>query len=253
MSVKRKIALVICIIVAIVSGSLAAYFALDKQNTKEVNKEVEKVAKKPKEEKVEAPAVEEKEEIPINFDELKAINPDIYGWVNIAGTEIDYPILQSETDNNYYLRRNSAGEHSIPGCIFTENYNKKDFTDFNTMVYGHYMTDNTMFGRLISYRDQAFFDSHPEITIYLPDKKLTYEIFAAVQYDDRHIMESFDFNDPFGRLGYIESLKNARSMSNVVKNDVEVNEDSHLITLSTCVPEVETDRFLVVGVLKEDK
>lgn len=250
MSIKRKIALVICIIVAIVSGSLAAYFTLDKKNTQESDKKVEKVAKKP--EAAVTKEEEKKEEvIPINFAELKAINPDIYAWITIAGTEIDYPVLQRVDDNNYYLRRNSAGEHSIPGCIFTENYNKQDFSDFNTMVYGHYMTDNTMFGRLLNYRDQAFFTSHPEITVYLPNQKLTYEIFAAVQYDDRHIMESFDFNDVFGKLGYIESLKSARSMENIVKSDIDVNENSHLITLSTCSPEDDNARFLVVGVLKE--
>lgn len=253
MSIKRKLLIVVCIIVAIVSGGLAAYYVVDKQSTEKVNEQVEKAAKKsekPKEE-VEETTEPEKEIIPINFEELWAINPDIYGWITIDGTEINYPILQRESDNNYYLRRNSAGEHSIPGCIFTENYNNKEFTDFNTMVYGHYMTDNTMFGRLISYRDQAFLDTHPEITVYLPDKKFTYEIFAAVQYDDRHILQSFDFNDVFGRLGYIESLKNSRSMNNIVNQNIEVNENSHLITLSTCVPELDDARFLVVGVLKE--
>ena len=134
-------------------------------------------------------------EIPIDFEALWEINPEAYAWITIPGTEIDYPILQSETDNTYYLTHNIEGEESPEGAIFTEDYNSKDFKDPNTVIYGHNMRNGSMFQGLHEYMDRAFFDENREVLIYLPDKILHYEIFAAYLYDDRHLLESFDFED----------------------------------------------------------
>ena len=73
-----------------------------------------------------------------NFDELKAQNSDVCGWITIYGTHVDYPIVQSE-DNSTYLMRNPRGEYSLSGSIFMDYMNQKDFSDFNTIIYGHHM------------------------------------------------------------------------------------------------------------------
>ena len=71
---------------------------------------------------------EQKEVIPVKFEELQAVNPDIYAWITVPGTVIDYPILQHASDNTYYLMHNIDGSYGYPGCIYTENMNSKDFT-----------------------------------------------------------------------------------------------------------------------------
>ena len=78
-----------------------------------------------------------KVDIPIDFAALKEKNPDVYAWINIPGTAIDYPILQRENDNTYYLDHTIDHEEKTEGAIFTENYNNTDFEDPNTVIYGH--------------------------------------------------------------------------------------------------------------------
>lgn len=78
-----------------------------------------------------------KVDIPIDFAALKEKNPDVYAWISIPGTAIDYPVLQRENDNTYYLDHTIDHEEKTEGAIFTENYNNTDFEDPNTVIYGH--------------------------------------------------------------------------------------------------------------------
>ena len=80
-----------------------------------------------------------KVDIPIDFAALKEKNPDVYAWISIPGTAIDYPVLQRENDNTYYLDHTIDHEEKTEGAIFTENYNNTDFEDPNTVIYGHDM------------------------------------------------------------------------------------------------------------------
>ncbi len=188
-------------------------------------------------------------EIPIDFETLWEINPEAYAWITIPGTEIDYPILQSETDNTYYLTHNIEGEESPEGAIFTEDYNSKDFEDPNTVIYGHNMRNGSMFQGLHEYMDRAFFDENREVLIYLPDKILHYEIFAAYLYDDRHLLESFDFEDEDVFEAYLNRIFSIRDMNSFIDTDMEVTAEDKIITLSTCYSNESNQRYLVQAVL----
>lgn len=188
-------------------------------------------------------------EIPIDFEALWEINPEAYAWITIPGTEIDYPILQSETDNTYYLTHNIEGEESPEGAIFTEDYNSKDFKDPNTVIYGHNMRNGSMFQGLHEYMDRAFFDENREVLIYLPDKILHYEIFAAYLYDDRHLLESFDFEDEDVFEAYLNRIFSIRDMNSFIDTDMEVTAEDKIITLSTCYSNESNQRYLVQAVL----
>lgn len=72
------------------------------------------------------------------------MNPDVYAWITVPGTEIEYPILQHPSDNSYYFMHNIDGSYGYPGCIYTENLNSKDFADNNTVIYGHDMKNDSM-------------------------------------------------------------------------------------------------------------
>ena len=116
---------------------------------------------------------------------LQQINPEAYAWLEITGTDISFPILQSAEDETFYLTHNIYGEEDDNGSIYTEYYNNTDFADPNTVIYGR--NRDEMFGKLHQFQDRDFFDTHREIKIYTAGKTLTYKIFAAYTYDDRHL------------------------------------------------------------------
>lgn len=188
-------------------------------------------------------------ENPVNFEKLKSINPDIYAWIRIPNTNIDYPIAQRAGDDEYYLHHDMYGQPGFAGCIYTEDCNSKDFSDPNTLIYGHNMKNKSMFQNLHLFRDEDFFNNNPYVYIYTPDRILVYEIFAAYVYDDRHIMNSFDFDDNEVFAQYLEDIFNVRSMEKHLRKDVSVNPYDRIITLSTCIGGYTGSRYLVQAVL----
>lgn len=186
----------------------------------------------------------------LDWTKLHNVNADIYAWISIPGTGIDYPVLQHPTDDSYYLNYNMNGTRGYPGCIYTEHANSKDFTDFETVIYGHNMRNDSMFASLHKYEDQSFFNNFPYVYIYTDDGKvLVYQIFAAYQSGDEHILYSNDFSTDEGRLAYLESIVKNNGESPQVRDQIQLWADSHILTLSTCVTKDSDKRFLVQAVL----
>ncbi len=194
---------------------------------------------------------DQKVEVPVDFDKLKTANPDIYAWINIPEVSVDYPILQSDKSNEYYLNRTINGKWSAYGSIFTEDYNKKDFSDFNTLIYGHNMKNGTMFGSLKKFRDASFFKENRYINIYLENRVLKYEIFAACTWDNKHILASRNFDIMENRTAYLQEIFAVRDMNSQINKEIEVTADDKIITLSTCMND-KSKRFIVSGVLVYD-
>ena len=188
-------------------------------------------------------------EIPIDFDSLQEQNPDVYAWITVPGTQIDYPILQSPDDNSYYLTHTIDGEEKTGGAIFTENYNHTDMEDPNTVIYGHDMRNGSMFQNLLNYQDREFFDENREVIIYTPDAIRHYKIFAAYLYDDRHLLQSFNFHNTDVYRQYLDSIFSIRDMNACIDTSVEVDTDDKIITLSTCYGSQSDRRYLVQAVL----
>ena len=109
-------------------------------------------------------------ENPIDFEKLLEINDDIYAWIRIPDTNIDYPIVQRAGDDAYYLRRDIYKKPKVAGSIFTEDCNSKDFDDPNTVIYGHNMRNKSMFQNLHLYEDPDFFKENPYVYIYTPGR-----------------------------------------------------------------------------------
>ena len=189
-----------------------------------------------------------KAEIPIDFEKLKKENPDIYAWIQIPGTKVDYPIVQSPSDDVYYLNHTVAGVEGYPGSIYTESLNKKDFSDKNTVIYGHNMKDGAMFGGLDQYVDPSFMNEHGEVIVYTPEHMFTYRVFAAVTYDDRHILKSFDCNEEGQFQAFLDSVMSVQNIASQFSSSVEATVQDRIITLSTCNSN-STQRFLVEAVL----
>ena len=190
---------------------------------------------------------------PIDFESLWETNQDVYAWITIPGTAIDYPILQHEADDSYYLDYTIDGLKGYPGCIYTERVNSKDFTDNNTVIYGHNMKNGTMFAGLHKFEDADFFKEHKQVLIYTPEREYDYTIFAAYIYDDRHLMYSFNFADEQVYATYLEDIQNMRSMNALIREDITVTAEDKIITLVTCIGNQPSKRLLVQAVLNQDE
>lgn len=188
---------------------------------------------------------------PVDFDGMWKVNQDVYAWITVPGTVIDYPILQHATDNTYYLNYNIDGSYGYPGCIYTENMNSKEFTDNNTVIYGHNMKNGTMFAGLHKFEDANFFNEHDQVIIYTPEKELDYTIFAAYIYDDRHLLYSFNFADEQVYANYLTDIQNMRSMNANIREDITVTAEDKIITLVTCMANQPSKRLLVQAVLNQ--
>lgn len=188
---------------------------------------------------------------PIDWEGMWEINEDVYAWITIPGTVIDYPILQHATDNTYYLNYNIDGSYGYPGCIYTENMNAKDFSDNNTVIYGHNMKNGSMFAGLHQYEEKGFFEEHSKVMIYTPEKEYEYTVFAAYIYDDRHLLYSFDFANEEVYASYLDTVLNMRDLSANIRDDIIVTKDDNIITLVTCMSKQPDKRLLVQAVLNE--
>ena len=190
---------------------------------------------------------------PIDFAALQAQNPDIYAWIKVPGTKVDYAVLRSnDKPEDFYLNHDTNGKYKFAGSIYSQMLNKDDFTDPNTILYGHNMNNGSMFASLHKFRNAEFFNENKYIYIYTPGHILTYTIYSAYRYDNRHILYSFDFSNPQVFADYIEMTKNPKSTIVNVRRDVEVTAQDRIITLSTCITN-DNYRYLVQGVLTDDQ
>ena len=186
---------------------------------------------------------------PVNLSELSAQNPDIYSWICIPNTNVNYPVAQSAEDDNFYLDHDIYKGYSFPGTIYSQSCNKRDYTDRVTVLYGHNMLDGSMFATLHYFSDPQFFEENKYIYIYTKDRKLTYEVVSAYIYDDRHIMNSFNFLDDKVYAEWQQEALNPRSVSSNVRKDITLTKDDKMIVLSTCLNGGGDGRYLVQGVL----
>ena len=248
---KRKIIALICLGLGLTCGAIGIYKYIEEKNAgkeyEKLQQEVVKEEPKPVEEPEPEPV--SKVEIPIDFAALQQQNPDVYAWIQVPGTEVDYPILQSSNDNTYYLNHTIDGEEKKEGAIFTENYNTKTFEDPNTVIYGHDMKNGSMFQSIHKYMDRSFFDNNRDIVIYMPDQILRYKIFAAYLTDNRHLLMNYNFWSKDEYQQYLNSIFSMRDMNAFIDTSMEVTNEDKIITLSTCYAGISTQRYLVQAVL----
>ncbi|SDI61331.1 sortase B [Pseudobutyrivibrio sp. 49] len=179
---------------------------------------------------------------------LQSDNPDIYAWITMPGTTVDYPVLQSEEDN-YYLNHKVDGTEGLPGSIYTNQIDGKDFQVANTVVYGHNMKNGSYFGQLHLFEDKDFFDNNREIDIYLSDRKLTFEIIIASRFNDSYLSDTYIMENPVGTKQFLSDLTayEPDAESTHIIEGYDMGEYEQIITLSTCVKGVAEERYLVVG------
>lgn len=189
---------------------------------------------------------------PIDFDALQADNDDMCAWITVPNTNVDYPIFQSSADDDdFYLNHGADKSYNINGSLYIQRVNSFDFSDPNTVIYGHNMRNGSMFRTLHNFRDKEFFDNNEYFYIYTPGHILTYRIFAAYRYDNRLILSAYDFSDRSVFESYLQECLNPTSMIRNVRDGVTLTADDRIVTLSTCISDARY-RYLVQGVLIQD-
>ena len=185
-----------------------------------------------------------------DFDELAAENPDIYSYITVPGTQVDYPVLQNK-ERDYYLNRNLELSQGYPACLYTNPENAKDYSDYITVIYGHNMKNKTMFGSLHSYDDEAFFKENNTFEIETRDALYKYQIFAAVNYNDDYIPQYYNVKSYDSVSSFITSMKEegTKKTPDYFDTENEPSDGDKIVVLSTCIGGQDDRRLLVVGKL----
>ena len=181
----------------------------------------------------------------IDLDGLQAVNPDVVGWVEIPGTELAYPLLQGE-DNQYYLTHSWKQEENSGGSIFLESTSSPDLSDFHTIVYGHRMFNNSMFGTLKYYKDYSYWEAHPSVYLVVADGIYRYDIFAAYQAGIEDTVYELRWD------GREEKLVQYALEQTVLDTGLEPQPGQRHLALSTCTGRGHAKRWVVHGVLGEE-
>lgn len=177
--------------------------------------------------------------------ELVAVYPDARAWLTVYDTNIDYPILQSD-DNSYYLNRDIDGNFSLSGEIFLDVRNTGDFSDKHSVVYGHHMEMNAMFGGLDLFTDQDYLEEHTYGVLFLPEHSDEIEIFACVRTD---AYDSVIFDTMVTTEQEQNELLEQIELQSVTFRDIEIDFDDRIIALATCSSSGTNARTVVFGIL----
>ena len=190
---------------------------------------------------------EETSETPlsVDFDALLSFNPDVIGWIYCENTPINYPVLQS-TDNDYYLRRMLNGKYNIAGSVFMDYRFKSDFSDVCSIIYGHNMNDDSMFGTFTNYKEQEYFDEHPTVWFFTPEKSYVIELMAGYVTDS-----SSEAYTAFSSDAELYEYVQRAVAKSTFTSPVTFAEGEKIVTLSTCSYEFSTARYVLIGKLTE--
>ncbi len=190
----------------------------------------------------------------IDFAALKEENPDIFAWIYIPDTQIDYPVLQSEEADDFYENHNAYGQEDDSGAVYIELANLTSMCDFNTVLHGKTEPDESgLFADLYRFADPDFFEEHEKIYLYLDGNVLTYEIFAAYERENTSLIRTYDFTYIAGCQQFLDDLYGAREMNKNLREGWDDLTPYHfLITLTTQKEDNAEKQFIVVAALIDD-
>ena len=184
----------------------------------------------------------------VDFEALRETSPDIIGWLALPDTAINYPVTQTD-DNEYYLHHLYDGTYNKTGCLFADYENQEDFSDRNTIIYGHNMRDGSMFATLNEYDEQSYYDGHPQMYLVTPDGGYVVEIFTAfVAKPSESGSDTSPWRLSFKDDGAYTTWLSEMAGRSVIETDVTVTSSDKVLTLSTCTPG-GASRFIVMGKL----
>ena len=180
----------------------------------------------------------------VSFEQLQAINPDVFAWLSVYGTNIMYPMVQGR-NNMQYVSTNVHGRFSLSGAIFLDHRACRSFTDFSSIVYGHHMASNAMFGEIAMFVDRDYFDARPYGMLFFDGKEHGLEFFAFVYtpVTNRDVFRT----TPTTKEAKQAHLDMLLEIAVHTRAEVDVTIEDRIVLLSTCSPRSHTGRDILIG------
>lgn len=178
-----------------------------------------------------------------SYEDLVNINDEVIGWLDVFGTKINYPLVQSE-NNAKYVNTNVYNEYELSGSIFLDYRNNPDFTDFNNIIYGHHMANGSMFGDLEKFSQQDFFEEHAYGNLFFNGKEHGLEII------------SYFHTDAYNREFFTANIKGEEQQRNLLEliqkeatylRSTELDINDRYVLLTTCSSATTNGRDIVVA------
>ena len=194
-------------------------------------------------------STEEALSIQPKYEKLLGMNSDFAGWITIPDTKIDYAVMLSPDDNEYYLRRDFDKKHSMSGMLFIENRCDILQPSTNIIIYGHNMKAGTMFHDILKYDDEQFYKDHKYITFNTIWRDGSYEVIGAyyteIAPDDPSVYAYYNFIEPADQLEFDRYISYVKAHTPYETADAVYGDQ--LITLSTCAYHTDEGRYVVVA------
>lgn len=192
----------------------------------------------------------QKTERMLQIEKLQEQNSDIVGWIEIEGTNINYPVLQGE-DNSYYMNHNYKKEENTYGSIFLDKDYDWSIPSSNLLLYGHNLQNGELFHDILNYKDKSYYEEHPVIRFTTEKEDSEFEIISAfysrVYYkSETNVFRYYYFINADNEEEYNEFIENAKE-SSIYDTGKTAEYGDQLITLSTCSYHTEDGRFAVVA------
>ena len=186
----------------------------------------------------------------LQVEKLRQENSDIVGWLEIEGTNVNYPVLQAE-DNSYYMNHNYKKEENTYGSIFLDKDYDWSKPSSNLLIYGHNLQNGSMFHDLLNYSEKKYYEEHPNIRFTTETEDMEFEIISAfysrVYYkSEKNVFRYYYFVDAENKDEYNKFVKDAQKAS-IYDTEKTTKYGDRLITLSTCSYHTEDGRFAVVA------
>lgn len=196
------------------------------------------------------PSVEETAEPQMlpEYEGLFALNSHTVGWLKIEGTDINYPVMQTPEDPDYYLYTDFYGNYNAHGCLYARNVCDVNTPSDNITIYGHNMKDGSMFADLMNYRTESFYKNHPYIVFDTLTEHHTYEVFAVFK-TSASLNKGFAYHrfvDAENKEDYNDFVETCRELA-FYDTGVIPEYGDKLITLSTCEYTLKNGRLVVVA------
>lgn len=189
----------------------------------------------------------------VNWDKLLKENKDVVAWLYLKDTVISYPVVQTD-NNDYYLRRLLDGKWDIKGTLFIDYRVEKPFESFNTVIYGHNMYDGSMFEPIPKYMDkESFYKEHKNFDLLTPEGNKRLRVIGGSMVSPDSPMYKFAFYTAEEKQAYIKWIEENNQIPDLAGKPVNADENSKLVTMSTCAGPQQKDRFCLWCVVEPGK
>ena len=188
--------------------------------------------------------------VPNPYEEAYLDNSDMVGWLVIPGTNVDYPVMWTPADENYYLYRDFDGSENANGCLILDTDSSPEPVTTNLIIHGHNMKSGAMFGNLTDYEDEDYFREHQQIILHTKTCQRNYEVIAVfrsqVYKKTDEVFKFYKFFQANTQEEFDDFYNNIKALS-LYDTGVSAEFGDRFITLSTCVYHVTNGRFVVVA------